>query len=136
MRRWIALLLLATSAMVVALVLAIVRTHDDVPADLRTCIENSDGQYVLGPDVLGPLRADLANETGPRVVEDVEIGGNEARLYEGTGYRLLIMTGRGSEALDAEAPLRAYEDAASYSVVAIERDPVEGALAACAEVTG
>ena len=136
MRGWFLLVALMLVAAVVALVLGISRTRDEVPEQLSKCIVDLDAAVVLGPDLLGPLRSDLTAQDGPELVEEFDIGGNAARLYAGTGYRLLVMEGRNGEPLDDTTPRQAFEDATRFSVVAIERDPVRDALAACARISG
>ncbi|WP_372790977.1 hypothetical protein [Paraconexibacter sp.] len=129
-----ALVALLLAAVIGALVVAIVRTHDDVRDRLATCIENSDATVVAGPDVLGVLRADLANRTSPRISRRYRLGDNDAVLLTGTGYRLLAMRGRNGPGLDGNVALRIFEQTSDFSLVAVERDPLRGVLAACASL--
>lgn len=132
MKAALALLALGAAAVLTVFVLAVVRTHDDVSDDLTTCIQNGDAAVVRGTDLLGPLRADLANDAPPRVVKRYALGDNRAVLLEGTGYRVLALDGRGGPRLDGDLALRIYDRTADFALVAVERDPLTGVLAGCA----
>lgn len=129
-----ALVALALAVVVTVLVLAIVRTHDDVADDLVRCVENGDAGVVRGPDLLGPLRADLANGQPPRIVRRYRLGENGAVLLEGGGYRILALDGRNGPPLDGDVALRIFERTSDFAVVAVERDPLRGVLAGCASL--
>lgn len=134
MKGWAALALLLVAGTIVGLVLAITRTHDDVPDRIAGCIERSDGQIVRGPDTLGLLRADLARGKPPRVARRYELGDNRAVLLDGRDYRVLAVDGRDGPPLDGDVALRIYEQTSAFAVVGVERDPVKNALAACASL--
>jgi hypothetical protein len=134
MKGIIALLVLGVAVVVTVLVLAIVRTHDDVSDDLALCVENGEAGIVRGPDLLGPLRADLANGQPPKVLRRYELGDNGAVLLEGGGYRILALDGRGGPSLDGDVALRIYERTSDFALVAVERDPLTGVLAGCASL--
>lgn len=134
MKGLLAGLVVGVAVVVTVLVLAIVRTHDDVSDSLTTCIENGDAAVVRGPDLLGPLRADLANGDVPRIVRRYRLGDNKAVLLEGGGYRVLALDGRGGPSLDGEVALRIFERVSEFAVVGVERDPRRGVLAGCASL--
>ncbi len=134
MKGWAALVFLLVAAMLTVLVLSIVRTHDDVRDSVATCVTNSEAAIAAGPDVLGMLRADLANGTSPQVTQRYSLGENDAVLLTGTGYRLLAMPGRNGPSLDGDVALRVFEQTSSFALVAVERDPLRGVLAACASL--
>ncbi|MTD46487.1 hypothetical protein GKE82_19885 [Conexibacter sp. W3-3-2] len=129
-----ALVAIGVAVTITVLVLAIIRTHDDVSDDLARCIEQGDAAIVRGPDLLGPLRADLANGFAPRVLRRYRLGENGAVLLEGTGYRVLALDGRNGPSLEGEVALRIFRDPSEFAVVGVERDPMKGVLAGCASL--
>jgi len=134
MKGWVALVVLAVAAVVTVLVLAIVRTHDQVPERLARCIENSDAAVIAGPDLLGPLRADLAGGMPPKLTRRYRLGEDDAVLLTGSRYRILVVPGRDGPPLDGDIALRVFERTSDFAVIGVERDPLKGVLAACASL--
>lgn len=133
--RWaLAAVVVAVAAVVVALVLAVGSTRDTVPDDLRACVRDGQAGVVRGEDDLG---AQARSDIGARAVREVgrtPLGDDTAVLLEGTGYRLLVLAGRKSPSLGGDLPLRVFERAPEYALVAKETDPVRGVLRECVDL--
>lgn len=130
--KWaLAAALAVLAAVVLAFVLAIGSTRDTVPDDLRDCV--SDGQAgVMRSE--GDLGAQARSDIGAGELRErsrTRLGDDTAVLFDGTGYRLLVLAGRGSPPLGDQLPLRVYERTAQWALVAKEVDPIRGVLRGC-----
>jgi hypothetical protein len=128
-----ALLAAAAAATIVALVLAISSSKDDLPGDLRACLQRGDATIVKGPINLGAARREIDAGTLTRV-RTVHGGHNTVVVFSGQRFRLLVLANESSPSLGGDLPRRLYEHADAYPVVAIELDPNKGVLAGCAGI--
>ncbi len=125
------LLALASVATIVAVILAISSSKDDLPGDLRACLLRGEASIVKGPINLGAARREIDAGTLDRV-RTVRHGDDTVIVFAGQRFRLLVLANASSPSLDGDLPRRIYEQADAYPVVAIEIDPVSGVLAGCA----
>jgi hypothetical protein len=127
------LVAVASLATVLALVFAIRSTKDDLPGDLRGCLQRGDATIVKGPVNLGSARREIDAGTlkRERVVRN---GDDTVIVFSGQRFRLLVLANETSPPLTGDLPRRIYERADEYPVVAIEVDPIKGILAACAGI--
>ena len=130
--RWaLALLVAALVTVVVALVLAVGATRDPIPGRLRDCV--LDGQAgIMRSDA--DLGAQARSDIGAGAVRERlrrRAGDDTVVLLEGTGFRLLVLAGRGSPSLGGDLPRTVYERTQQFALVAKEVDPIRGVLDGC-----
>lgn len=127
------LVAVASLATVLAVVFAIRSSRDDLPGDLRACLQRGDATIVKGPVNLGAARREIDAGTlkRDRVVRN---GDDTVVVFSGQRFRLLVLGNASSPPLGGDLPRRIYERADEYAVVGIEVDPVKGILAGCAGV--
>jgi len=127
-----ALLALAALATVIAIVVAVISSRDDLPGDLRGCAKRGGAEVVKGPANLGATRREIDAGT---LVRDRRIrrGKDTVIVLSGQRFRLLVLANASSPPLTGDLPRRVYERADEYAVVALETDPLRGVLAACAD---
>lgn len=133
--RWaLAALAAGVVGVVVAFVLAVGATRDPVPERLRACVVDGQAGVMRSEADLGAQpRSDIGAGT-VRELSRTRVGEDTALLLEGTGYRLLVLAGRGSPPIDGDLPLRVFERTAEFALVAKETDPVRGVLRGCISV--
>jgi hypothetical protein len=124
---------IASAATVLVIVLAISSSKDDLPGDLRACVQRGDATVVKGPVNLGSARREIDAGTLRRD-RTVRNGDDTVIVFSGTRFRLLVLANETSPPLGGDLPRRIYERADEYPVVAIEVDPIKGILAGCAGI--
>lgn len=130
--KWaLAALLAGVVAVVVALVVAIDTTRDPVPGKVRACVVDGGAGIMRSEADLGAQpRSDIGAGALRERSRD-RLGDDTAVLLQGTGYRLLVLAGRGSPPLDGDLGLRVFERTPDYALVAKEVDPIRGVLRGC-----
>jgi hypothetical protein len=134
MRTSLALLtaLLAACGAAAAIVFAVQRSHDGVPERLRSCAEDRGAFAVKASESLASARPDVL--AGRRVAQRAwKMGQDRAVLLQGADYAVLVVRAPDNPALDGDLLRRVYRDPSPWALVAVERDPVRGALAGCAQ---
>ena len=134
MRTSLALLtaLLAACGAAAAIVFAVQRSHDGVPERLRSCAEDRGAFAVKASESLASARPDVL--AGRRVAQRAwKMGQDRAVLLQGADYAVLVVRAPDNPALGGDLLLRVYRDPSPWALVAVERDPVRGALAGCAQ---
>jgi hypothetical protein len=130
--RWaLALIVVTVAAVVVALVVAVRATGDPVPDRLRRCVEAGQAQVVRSE---GDLGAQVRSDIGAgalRTVARQAVGDDTVVLLQGTRYRVLVLAARKSPPLTAGLPLRVFQHADAFALVAKETAPSRGVLADC-----
>ena len=114
----------------VLIAVAVRSTNDDTPDHLTACLKDTDAVVVRGSDGLAGLRRDLVLQTPPKV-QRLQVGDDPGALLSGTGYRVLVLTGRKSPSLAGDLPDRVYHRADAYAVVAVEPEASQG-MVGCA----
>ncbi len=128
-----ALIALASVATVVAFVVAVSGSKDDLPGDLRACVQRGGATVVRGPANLGVARREIDAGTlkrERRVTKDR----STVFVFTGSTFRLLILANDSSPPLSGDLPRRVYERADEYPLVALEADPLEGILRGCSSI--
>lgn len=130
--KWaLALVLVAVVGVVVALVVAVGSTRDQVPGTLRRCVIAGQAAVVLSEGDLGSqVRSDIA-AGAVRETRRAALGDDTVVLLRGTNYGLLVLAGRKSPPLDGDLPLRIFTRASGFALVAKETDPSRGVLGDC-----
>ncbi len=123
----------ASVATILAVVLAIRSSKDDLPGDLRGCVQRGEATIVKGPVNLGSARREIDAGTLKRD-RTVRNGDDTVIVFSGQRFRLLVLANDTSPPLGGDLPRRIYEQADAYPVVAIEVDPLKGILAGCASL--
>ena len=134
MRTSLALLtaLLAACGAAAAIVFAVQRSHDGVPERLRWCAEDGGAFAVKASESLGSARPDVL--AGRRVAQRAwKMGQDRAVLLQGADYAVLVVRAPDNPALGGDLLRRVYRDPSPWALVAVERDPVRGVLAGCAQ---
>jgi hypothetical protein len=124
--------LLAGAGATVAIVWALQRSHDDVPERLRSCVEERDAHAVKTSEGLASARPDVLAARRPRT-RDFVLGQDRAVLLQGADYAVLVVRSPTNPPLAADLLRAVYRDPSAYALVAVERRPVSGVLAGCAE---
>jgi hypothetical protein len=127
------LLGLAVVATIVAAVLAISHSKDNLPGDLRGCLQRGQATIVKGPINLGTARREIDAGTLKRI-KTLRRGRSTVVVFAGQRFRLLVLANKTSPPLGGDLPRRIYERADAYPVVAIEVDPIRGILTGCADI--
>jgi hypothetical protein len=134
MRTSLALLtaLLAACGAAAAIVFAVQRSHDGVPERLRSCAEDRGAFAVKASESLASARPDVL--AGRRVAQRAwNMGQDRAVLLQGADYAVLVVRAPDNPALGGDLLRRVYRDPSPWALVAVERDPVRGVLAGCAQ---
>ena len=121
----------ALAAIAVA-VIAVVRSHDTPPDEIRGCVRDAGGRVITGREGLAFARDDI--ERGRiRRVRDYRVHDDRAVLLAGRGYRVLVVgIPSGPRLTGDDLAERLYTDTSSFAVVATERSPLRGVLDRCA----
>jgi hypothetical protein len=123
--------LLAAGAAIAAVVVALQRSHDGVPERLRSCAEDRGAHAVKASEGLAMARPDvLAGVRPPQ--RAYGLGQDRGVLLQGAGYAVLVVRAPSNPPLPADLLRAVYRDPSPYALVAVERAPVNGVLAACA----
>ncbi len=112
---------------------AVRSSKDDLPGDLRACLQRGEATIVKGPINLGSARREIDAGTLTRQ-RTVRHGDDTVVVFAGRRFRLLVLANSSSPSLAGDLPRRIYERADAFAVVAIEVDPVKGVLAGCAGI--
>ena len=134
LRTFLALLtvLLAAGGATAAIVFAVQRSHDDVPERLRSCAEDRGAVAVKASESMTSARPDVL--AGRRLHERAwTMGQDHAVLMQGADYAVLVVRAPDNPALGGDLLRRVYRDPSPWALVAVERDPVRGVLAGCAQ---
>lgn len=134
LKTFVALLtvLLAAGGATAAVVFAVQRSHDGVPERLRSCAEDRGAFAVKASEGMASARPDA--QAGNRLRERrFKMGQDDAVLMQGADYAVLVVRAPDNPPLDADLLRRVYRDPSPWALVAVERDPVRGALAGCAK---
>lgn len=132
--KWlIALVALLSVGAVVAIAVAVHGTRDPVPGRLRNCVEDAQLTVAHSRTDLGAVRVDVADGT-LRTDRRFRIGGDDGRILAGTRARVLVLAGRRSPPLAGDLARRLLDRTGEYALVAVETDPVRGALADCVRI--
>ena len=134
LRTFLALLtvLLAAGGATAAIVFAVQRSHDDVPERLRSCAEDGGAVAVKASESMTSARPDVL--AGRRLRERAwTMGQDHAVLMQGADYAVLVVRAPDNPALGGDLLRRVYRDPSPWALVAVERDPVRGVLAGCAQ---
>jgi hypothetical protein len=123
--------LAAATAAIVAIVVAVQRSHDGVPERLRSCAEGRGAHAVKTSEGLSSARPDVL--AGVRLrARAFHLGQDRAVLLEGADYAVLVVRSPSNPPLGGDLLRAVYRDPSAYALVAVERAPVRGVLAACA----
>jgi hypothetical protein len=126
-------LLLAAAAVagaIVAVVVAVGRSHDDLPERLRSCAEGRGAFAVKASEGMSAARPDVL--AGRRLSERAwRLGADRALLLRGEDYAVLVLRAPSNPPLGGDMLRRVYRDPSPWALVAVERDPVRGVLAGC-----
>jgi hypothetical protein len=123
--------LLAAAGATVAIVWALTRSHDSVPERLRSCVEDRDAHAVKTSEGLASARPDVLAGVRPRE-RAFDLGQDRGVLLQGSDYAVLVVRSPTNPPLAADLLRAVYRDPSAYALVAVERAPVRGVLAACA----
>ena len=127
--------LAAAGAAIVAIVVALQRSHDGVPERLRSCAEDRGAFAVKASESLASARPDVL--AGRRPAQRAwKMGQDHAVLMQGADYAVLVVRAPDNPALGGDLLRRVYRDPSPWALVAVERDPVRGVLARCATKAG
>jgi hypothetical protein len=126
--------LAAAAAATVAIVVAVQRSHDGAPERLRSCAEDRGANAVKTREGLASARPDVLAGTRPRQ-RAFDLGQDRAVLLQGADYAVLVVRSPSNPPLAGDLLRAVYRDPSVYALVAVERVPVHGVLAACAEKT-
>jgi hypothetical protein len=122
----------AVAGAIVALVVAINGTQDNVPQELKDCLRNGGARVVRGPEGLAVAHADIASgrlRNGART----KVGDDVAVLLHRTGYSVLVLRSPQNPPLSRDVGADALLRTPAYAVVAVESAPVHDVLAGCVE---
>jgi hypothetical protein len=123
--------LVAAAAATVAIVFALERSHDGVPERLRSCVEGRGAHAVKSSEGLVSARPDvLAGRRPPARAFD--LGQDRGVLLQGADYAVLVVRSPTNPPVADDLLRAVYRDPSAYGLVAVERRPVSGVLAACA----
>jgi hypothetical protein len=126
---------LAAGGATAAIVFAIQRSHDGVPERLRSCAEERGAFAVKTIEGMTSARPDVL--AGRRLRERTfALGQDRGVLMEGADYAVLVVRAPNNPPLGGDLLRRVYRDPSPWALVAVERDPVRGVLAGCAEQEG
>ena len=124
--------LLAVGGATAAIVFAVQRSHDDVPERLRSCAEDRGAVAIKASEGMTSARPDVL--AGRRPAQRAwRMGQDRAVLLQGVDYAVLVVRAPDNPALGGDLLLRVYRDPSLWALVAVERDPVRGVLAGCAQ---
>jgi hypothetical protein len=124
--------LLAAGGATAAIVFAVARSHDAVPENLRSCAEDRGAFAVKTSESMGSARPDAL--AGRRLAQKAwRMGQDRAVLMQGADYAVLVVRAPDNPALGGDLLRRVYRDPSPWALVAVERDPVRGVLAGCAQ---
>jgi hypothetical protein len=123
--------LAAAAAATAAIVFAVQRSHDGVPERLRSCAEARGAHAVKTSEGLASARPDVLAGVRPRA-RAFHLGQDRAVLMQGADYAVLVVRAPSNPPLPGDLLPRVYRDPSVYALVAVERAPVRGVLAACA----
>jgi hypothetical protein len=124
--------LLAAGGATAAIVFAVQRSHDGVPERLRSCAEDRGAFAVKASESLASARPDVL--AGRRPAQRAwKMGQDHAVLMQGADYAVLVVRAPDNPALGGDLLRRVYRDPSPWALVAVERDPVRGVLAGCAQ---
>jgi hypothetical protein len=124
--------LLAAGGATAAIVFAVQRSHDAVPESLRSCAEDGGAYAVKASEGMTSARPDVL--AGRRLRERTfELGQDRGILMQGADYAVLVVRAPDNPALGGDLLRRVYRDPSPWALVAVERDPVRGVLALCAQ---
>jgi hypothetical protein len=121
---------LAAGAAIGAVVVALHRSRDPVPGDLRTCVERHGAVAVRTRESLGTVRPDLLTGARPPL-RTWAAGEDRVAVLQGADYAVLVLKVPTNPALGGNLLRRVYADPSDWALVAVERDPVRGVLARC-----
>ena len=126
-----ALMAIASIVTIVVVVIAVRSNRDDLPGDLRACVNEGDANVVHGPVNLGVARREIAAKQVRRV-RTLRDGDDTVVVLAGSRFRLLVLRNASSPAFAADLPKQLYEHADEFPLVAVEVDPVRDVLTGCA----
>jgi hypothetical protein len=127
--------LLAAGGATAAIVFAVQRSHDSVPESLRSCAEEGGAYAVKASEGMTSARPDVL--AGRRLRERTfRLGQDRGILMQGADYAVLVVRAPDNPALGGDLLRRVYRDPSPWALVAVERDPVRGVLAGCAQQGG
>ena len=124
--------LIAAAGATAAIVWALQRSHDGVPERLRACGEDRGAHAVKTSEGLASARPDVLAGVRPRA-RDFRLGQDRAVLLQGADYAVLVVRSPTNPPLADDLLRAVYRDPSAYALVAVERAPVSGVLADCAE---
>jgi hypothetical protein len=123
--------LAAVAGAIAAVVFALQRSHDGVPERVRACAEQRGAVAIKTTESLGSARPDvLAGRRPPQ--RGWRLGQDRAVLLQGADYGVLIVRAPANPDLGGDLLRRVYRDPSPWALVVVERDPVRGVLARCA----
>ncbi len=123
--------LIAAAGATAAIVWALQRSHDGVPERLRSCAEGRGAHAVKTSEGMSAARPDVLAGRRPRA-RDFGLGQDRGVLLQGADYAVLVVRSPNNPPLPAALLQSVYRDPSPWALVAVERDPVRGVLAACA----
>ena len=126
-----ALIAVASVITVIVFALAVSASKDDLPGDLRKCVQRGQAVVVHGPTNLGVARREIGAKTLTKM-RTVTKGDDTVIVMQGSRFRLMVLANDSSPGLSGDLPKRLYEHADEYPLVALEVDPVRGVLTGCA----
>ena len=103
-----ALLALAAVVTVVAFIVAVSGSKDDLPGDMRACIRRGGAGVVKGPVNLGIARREIDAGTLRRD-RQIRKGDDTVIVLSGQRFRLLVLANASSPTLAGDLPRRLYE---------------------------
>lgn len=122
---------LAAAGAIAAIVWAVQRSHDGVPESVRSCAEQRGAVAVKASAGMTSARPDVL--AGRRLPQRAwTLGEDRAVLLQGPDYAVLVVRAPSNPPLAGDLLRRVYLDPSPWALVAVERDPVRGALAGCA----
>jgi hypothetical protein len=124
--------LLAAGGATAAIVFAVQRSHDAVPENLRSCAERGGAYAIKASEGMTSARPDVL--AGRRLRQRTfKLGQDRGILMQGADYAVLVVRAPDNPALGGDLLRRVYRDPSPWALVAVERDPVRGVLAGCAQ---
>jgi hypothetical protein len=124
--------LAAVAGAVAAGVFALQRSHDGVPEKVRACAEGRGAVAVKASEAMTSARPDVLAGRRPRQ-RAWRLGQDRAVLVQGADYAVLVVRAPSNPSLGGDLLRRVYRDPSPWALVAVERDPVRGVLARCAD---
>lgn len=128
-----ALIALASLVTIVAFVVAVSGSKDNLPGDLRACVQRGGATVVHGPSNLGLARSEIDAGTLKRL-RLVTKGSSTVIVLAGARFRVLVLANDSSPPLSGDLPRRVYERASEYPLVALETDPLKNVLLSCSSI--